>query len=171
MKKVLIALCAVSVAFGAVACSKDKSETRTAAAATAVANEAVTQIEALYQYNDPKAADPNTALTCKYVKIVGGNRVDADAKTAGKCDFASLQGQAASKGAVSDAVLANVMDAISSVSNAPASAGKSINCVAYNLKTTTRSVGLQDCSLSDASKASESDKAAAAAQITKILGL
>jgi len=171
MKKVLLALCAVSIAFGAAACSKDKHEVRTAAAAQAVASESVTQTEALYQYNDANAADPSTALSCKYVLITGNNRVEASTKTAGKCDFQSIKASAAASGSASDAQLANVMDALNSVKNAPASAGKSINCVTYNIKTTTRAVGLQDCSLADASKANADDKAAAAAKITKILGL
>ncbi|MCL2325251.1 MAG: hypothetical protein FWC40_01925 [Proteobacteria bacterium] len=171
MKKVVVALFAVAVAFGTMACSKDKKTTQ---APAAPAEETLQQLEALYQLNDPASRDPKAALTCRYVLITnnGGTleRKEASIKTSGQCDFDSLKGKVSSSGALSIDKATQILNIIKSTAGLGANAKARFDCVAYNIKTSVRMVGLQDCSIKDPSAAA-SGKAASAKEITKILGL
>lgn len=172
MKKVLVALCAVSVAFGAVACSKDKAP-RTAASAKSdeVVAEYLTQLEGLYQVNDPDAKDPKTALTCTYILVKDGARSEATVKTAGQCDFEALKSQVSSKGTLSSSAAATIADiAINTKGLGKGGVRARMDCVGYNITTNVRSASIQDCNIRDASKAA-SEKEIAAAKISSLLGL
>lgn len=172
MKKVLLTLCAVSLAFGAVACNKDKGP-RTAADAKSdkIVAEYLTQLEGLYQVNDPDAKDPKTALTCTYILVKDGARSEATIKTAGQCDFEALKGQVSSKGSLSDSAAATITDiAMNTKGLGKGGVRARMDCVGYNITTNVRSVSIQDCNIRDASK-SATDKEIAASKISSLLGL
>ncbi len=171
MKKAIIALMTLSLACCTFGCNKEQKikEAREASAAEAVQTESIRQIEAKYQLNDPSAADPSTALLCKYVVISNGNRMEATTRTSGQCDFNSLAGSLASAGSVSDGVMVGIMDRLASLKGVPNSAAPSMNCVVYNVTTSLRTMGLQDCTISG--KPAAGFIGEAAADITKALGL
>ena len=144
MKKALIGLTIALLAIGAAGCNKDKKESKTAAAAPAA--ESIVQIEANYQRDDPAAADPNTALTCKYLLVSGSEIRQAEIKTSGKCYFDSLKSSAAGAGSLAADKAAAILSAINSDGSLPASARDKRGCTAINIRTSTkRVVGVQDC--------------------------
>jgi len=171
MKKVVVVLFAVAVAFGTMACSKDKKK---ASAPTGPAEETLQQLEALYQLNDPASRDPRSALTCRYVLITnnGGTleRKEASLKTSGQCDFDALKGKVSGAGSLSLDKASQILNIIKSTAGLGANAKARFDCVAYNIKTSVRMVGLQDCNIKNAS-AAVSGKDASAREITQLLGL
>ena len=144
MKKVIIGLSIALLAFGAMGCKKDKKETKTAAAP---ASEELQQLEAKYQRQDSNAP-AGSDLTCKYVLIQGAGgsytMSKAEVKTSGQCNWADLQGKAATAGAISAAQAAQVV-AGAAGGGLPASVKDKWNCTAYNVVTNARRVGAQDC--------------------------
>lgn len=141
MKKIIIGVSIVLLAFGATACHKER-KVRSAGAGSA---EVLSQIEVQAQSNDAAAADPNTALTCTYVLVQGTSVSKAEVKTAGKCDFASLRNQVAAAGNISDAAAAQIISAIAADASLPGSVKSKWDCKAYNVRSNVRSVGAQDC--------------------------
>lgn len=168
MKKIVIALCAFA-AIGAISCSKDKKE-----AAAPDAQESVQQIEAYWQLNDNHAADPSTALHCRYVLIQNNGgmlvRKQADVKTSGQCAWNDIKGRAADAGAVSADIGAQITSIAMNNIDLAASAQPAWDCAAYNIKTQVRAVGVQDCTIGKRGDA-VSGHAAIARQITNLLGL
>ena len=166
MKKILIALTVAALAMTSFACSKDKKESETAATAAApAAAETITTIEANYQRNDASASDPSTALTCKVVLVNGDAILTAEQKTSGSCDFAALKGSAAAAGSLSADAASSIISTLAADPNLPASAKDKWDCTSINVKTSIRTVGVQDC-------ADGSGNGNAAAQsIAKSLGL
>ena len=164
MKKVIIGLSIALLAFGAMGCKKDKKETNTAAAPAA---EELQQLEAKYQRQD-SSAPAGADLTCKFVLVQGSGgsytMSKAEVKTSGQCNWADLQGKAATAGAVSAAQAAQILSSISA-SGLPGTAKDKWNCTAYNVVTNGRRVGVQDCA--DGSGAGQN----VAATITSTLGL
>ena len=126
-------------------CNKDKKESNTAAAAPAA--EQLKQVEAKYQSQDPNAA-ANSDLTCKYVLVKGSNGSytisKAEVKTSGECNWSDLQGKAAAAGTISDAQASQIVSAVVSGGPVPEQSPK-WNCVSYKIKTSSRTVGAQDC--------------------------
>lgn len=146
MKKVIIGLSIALLALGTFGCHKERKNGNVTAANAAeapVAAETITTIEAMIQKQDPAAADPATALTCKYVLVSGSSMSVAEVKTAGKCNFNELKGQAAAAGSFTNG--AQVLSIISSDSTLPASAKAKWDCKAINVVTNHRKVGAQDC--------------------------
>ena len=144
MKKVIIGLSIALLAFGAVGCKKDKKETTTAAAPAA---EELQQIEAKYQRQDT-SAPAGSDLTCKFILVQGSGgsytMSKAELKTSGQCNWADLQGKAATAGAISAAQAAQIVAGVAA-GGLPASAKDKWNCTAYNIATNGRRVGVQDC--------------------------
>ncbi len=140
MKKVIIGLSIAILALGAMGCNKQKK----AKAAAAGAAEVLQQLEAQYQMNDASAADPNQALTCKYVLIQGTSVSKAEVKTSGSCNWSDLKSKAAA-GAANGNVAAQLVSVVAADPSLPASAKDKWDCTAYNIKTNVRSVGAQDC--------------------------
>ena len=165
MKKVIIGLSIALLAFGAMGCKKDKKESNTAAAAPA--SEELQQIEAKYQRQD-SSAPAGSDLTCKYILVqgAGGSYTvsKAEVKTSGQCNWADLQGKAATSGAITAAQAAQVV-AGAAAGGLPASVKDKWNCTSYNVVTNARRVGAQDCQ--DGSGAGQS----MGSSITGILGL
>ena len=145
MKKVLIGLTIAMLSLGAAGCNKDKPKV----AAAPVSEEALLQVEASYQRDDPNAQDPSQALTCKYINVTGSNGAysvsKAEIKTSGRCDFDALKGSASSAGALAADKAAQIVSLIQSDDSLSASARDKRGCTAINVRTTTRKAGAQDC--------------------------
>ena len=141
MKKVIIGLSIALLAFGAMGCKKEKK----VKTATAAAAEQIMSLEVMAQTNDPAAADPNTALTCKYISVAGSSMSVGEIKTSGSCDWNAVKGAAAASGALNSAAAAKIVSAISSDSSLPANVKDKWDCKAINITTNLRQVGAQDC--------------------------
>lgn len=163
MKKVIIGLSVALLAFGAMGCSKDKKPK----AAAGPASEELQQLEAKYQRQDG-SAPAGSDLTCKYVVIQGAGgsytMSRAEVKTTGQCNWADLQGKAATAGAISAAQAAQIVSSIAAA-DAPANVKDKWNCTSYNIVTNGRRGGVQDCA--DGSGNGQ----AVGATITSIIGL
>ena len=151
MKKIIVGLTIALLAVGAAGCNKDKKAKTVTAPSAAEA--VLISVDANYQRDDPNAADPSTALTCKYLGVVsegGAYKVKkAEIKTSGRCDFNSLKNSASDAGVLASDKAAAIVNVVVSDNTLPASARDKRGCTAINVRTTNRKIGVQDCSEND----------------------
>lgn len=149
MKKAFLGLSIVALVCCSFGCNKDKKAEPTAAAAASGSSEVVNTIEAKLQRNDASATDPNTALRCVYVKVQnnGGSLAisKAEVKTSGSCNWADLQGKAASAGMMPADASTQIVNMIASDVTLPATVRDKWDCTSINITTNARRVGVQDC--------------------------
>ena len=148
MKKVFLGLSIAAWVCCSFGCNEDKKGSESASAASG-SSEVVNTIEAKYQRNDASASDPNTALHCVYVKVQNNGGAlslsKAEVKTSGSCNWADLQGKAASAGMMSADASAQIVNMVASDTTLPANVREKWDCTAINITTNVRRVGVQDC--------------------------